>query len=168
MSKDMLKEIFRLQEKFDQAVVEHRGGLEFPREVWIQKEILALISELAEVLDEVNFKWWKDPKEIDSERLKEEIVDVLHFFSSACVSRPVSALRSCTGLMWQRTGGKLCPSAGPDRAGRLCLEEIDKYAIIKLAPRPGRCPKGECSFVHARSFFHPSFQFGPEFCGRGR
>ncbi len=25
MSKDMLKEIFRLQEKFDQAVVEHRG-----------------------------------------------------------------------------------------------------------------------------------------------
>ncbi len=80
MSKDMLKEIFRLQEKFDQAVVEHRGGLEFPREVWIQKEILALISELAEVLDEVNFKWWKDPKEIDSERLKEEIVDVLHFF----------------------------------------------------------------------------------------
>lgn len=120
MSKDMLKEIFRLQEKFDQAVVEHRG-LEFPREVWIQKEILALISELAEVLDEVNFKWWKDPKEIDSERLKEEIVDVLHFFSSACVSRPVSALRSCTGLMWQRTGGKTLPVSRAGPSGKAML-----------------------------------------------
>lgn len=80
----MLKEIFRLQAKFDQAVVEHRG-LEFSREVWIQKEVLALISELAEILDEVNFKWWKDPQEIDGERLKEEIVDVLHFFVSMCL-----------------------------------------------------------------------------------
>lgn len=84
MQKDMLKEIFRLQESFDRAVAEHRG-LSFDQEVWIQKEILAIISELAEVLDEVNFKWWKDPKEINREHLKEEIVDVLHFFVSMCL-----------------------------------------------------------------------------------
>lgn len=84
MSKDMLKEIFRLQEQFDRAVVEHRG-LDYARDVWIQKEVLAIISELSEILDEVNFKWWKDPQEIDHERLREEIVDVLHFFVSMCL-----------------------------------------------------------------------------------
>ena len=58
MSKDMLKEIFRLQEQFDRAVVKHRG-LDYARDVWIQKEVLAIISELSEILDEVNFKWCK-------------------------------------------------------------------------------------------------------------
>lgn len=84
MSKDLLKEIFRLQARFDQAVIEHRG-LAFSQDVWIQKEILAIISELSEILDEVNFKWWKDPKEINKAALKEEIVDVLHFFVSMCL-----------------------------------------------------------------------------------
>lgn len=84
MSKDMLREIFRLQQKFDQAVVENRD-LNYSKEVWIQKEILAIISELSEILDEVNFKWWKDPQEIDQDRLTEEIVDVLHFFVSMCL-----------------------------------------------------------------------------------
>ncbi|HOB40050.1 MAG: dUTPase [Limnochordia bacterium] len=84
MEKDMLKDIFHLQERFDRAVVEKRG-LNFSQEVWIQKEVLAIMSELAEILDEVNFKWWKDPKEIDRERLLEEIVDVLHFFVSMCL-----------------------------------------------------------------------------------
>jgi len=84
MSKDMLKEIFRLQASFDESVVKNRG-LNFSKEVWIQKEILAIISELSEILDEVNFKWWKDPKEINQARLTEEIVDVLHFFVSMCL-----------------------------------------------------------------------------------
>ncbi len=84
MSKDMLREIFRLQEQFDAQVVEHRN-LDYSPDVWIQKEVLAIISELSEILDEVNFKWWKDPKEINQERLTEEIVDVLHFFVSMCL-----------------------------------------------------------------------------------
>lgn len=84
MSNDMLVEIFRLQERFDTALVEKRG-LDFDQETWIQKEVLAIISELSEILDEVNFKWWKDPQPIDHERLKEEIVDVLHFFVSMCI-----------------------------------------------------------------------------------
>lgn len=80
----MLKEIFRLQSQFDQAVADHRG-LNYTQEVWIQKEVLAIIAELSEVLEEVNFKWWKDPQKINQERLKEEIVDVLHFFVSMCL-----------------------------------------------------------------------------------
>ena len=40
MQEDMLREIFRLQESFDRAVVEHRD-LKFSQEEWIQKEVLA-------------------------------------------------------------------------------------------------------------------------------
>ncbi|HHW72120.1 MAG TPA: dUTPase [Firmicutes bacterium] len=88
MQEDMLREIFRLQESFDRAVVEHRD-LKFSQEEWIQKEVLAIISELSEILSEVNFKWWKDPKEVDRERLLEEIVDVLHFFVSMCLKASI-------------------------------------------------------------------------------
>jgi dimeric dUTPase (all-alpha-NTP-PPase superfamily) len=31
----------------------------------MQKEVLAMLSELSEVLDEVNFKWWKNPRPVE-------------------------------------------------------------------------------------------------------
>ena len=55
MEKDMLKDIFHPQERFDRSVVEKRG-LNFSQEVRIQKEVLAIMSELAEILNEVSFK----------------------------------------------------------------------------------------------------------------
>jgi dimeric dUTPase (all-alpha-NTP-PPase superfamily) len=57
----------------------------------MQKEVLAMISELSEVLDEVNFKWWKNPKPIDDDALKGELVDVLHFFVSMCLKSGMDA-----------------------------------------------------------------------------
>ena len=39
-----------------------------------------MISELSEVLDEVNFKWWKNKQPVNTEALQDELVDVLHFF----------------------------------------------------------------------------------------
>ena len=44
-----------------------------------------MLSEMAEVLDEVNFKWWKNKKEINEKALKEELIDILHFFISMCI-----------------------------------------------------------------------------------
>ena len=44
-----------------------------------------MISELSEILDEVQFKWWKDPQPIDEAKLHEELVDLLHFFVSMCL-----------------------------------------------------------------------------------
>lgn len=84
MPQDMLVEIFKKQSEFDSALAEKRG-LNYDQSTWIQKEVLAIISELVEILDEVNFKWWKDARPIDHDKLKEEIVDVLHFFVSMCL-----------------------------------------------------------------------------------
>ncbi|NLB91249.1 MAG: dUTPase [Clostridiales bacterium] len=89
--KDMLEHIFALQHSFQQELIEHRHLEGISPQEWIQKQTLAMISELAELLDEVNFKWWKNPKPVDAHALKEELVDILHFFVSMCLSAGMDA-----------------------------------------------------------------------------
>lgn len=87
---DKLDCIFDLQKQLDDDIVRLRG-LDYPMDQWMQKEVLAMISELSEVLDEVNFKWWKNPKPVDQDALKNELVDVLHFFVSMCLKSGMTA-----------------------------------------------------------------------------
>ncbi|MEA4869586.1 MAG: dUTPase [Christensenella sp.] len=87
---DKLDVIFQLQQSLDNDIAARRN-LNFSREEWMQKEVLAMISELSEVLDEVNFKWWKNPKQVDDAALKGEIVDILHFFVSMCLKSGMTA-----------------------------------------------------------------------------
>ena len=82
--KDKLDMIFELQEKFDQDVIKNRQLENIQPEEWIQKQTLAVMSELAELLNEVNFKWWKNPKEVNTMNVKEELIDILHFFVGMC------------------------------------------------------------------------------------
>lgn len=87
---DKLDVIFQLQQSLDEDIATRRN-LDFPKEVWLQKEVLAMISELSELLDEVNFKWWKNPKPVNEAALKGELVDILHFFVSMCLKSGMSA-----------------------------------------------------------------------------
>ncbi|KAB2954342.1 dUTPase [Heliorestis acidaminivorans] len=82
---DRLSHIFELQSAFDNEIIKKRGLEQISREEWLQKETLAMISELSELLDEVNFKWWKNPKPINEDAVKEELIDILHFFVSMCL-----------------------------------------------------------------------------------
>ena len=43
-----------------------------------------MLSELAELIAEVNFKWWKNPRPVDTDNVREELVDILHFFVGMC------------------------------------------------------------------------------------
>ncbi|MBE5780956.1 MAG: dUTPase [Clostridiales bacterium] len=81
---DKLSEIFMMQTAFDDELIERRHLESITMEEWMQKETIALIAELMEMLSEVNYKWWKNPKEINMDAVKEELVDVLHFFVSMC------------------------------------------------------------------------------------
>ena len=87
---DKLEQIFTMQKALDDDIVRLRS-LDYPMDVWLQKEVLAMISELSEVLDEVNFKWWKNPKPLDEDAIKGELVDVLHFFVSMCLKSGMTA-----------------------------------------------------------------------------
>lgn len=82
---DKLDLIFELQDKFDKDIIKNRNLENISNEEWIQKETLAMISELAELLNEVNFKWWKNKKETNYDNIKEELVDILHFFTGMCL-----------------------------------------------------------------------------------
>ena len=81
---DKLDIIFAMQEKFDQDVIRNRGLQGVTPEEWIQKQTLAMLSELAELIAEVNFKWWKNPKPVVTDNVREELVDILHFFVGMC------------------------------------------------------------------------------------
>ena len=81
---DKLDIIFAMQEKFDQDVIKNRGLEDVTPEQWIQKQTLAMLSELAELIAEVNFKWWKNPKPVNSDNVRQELVDILHFFVGMC------------------------------------------------------------------------------------
>jgi dimeric dUTPase (all-alpha-NTP-PPase superfamily) len=83
---DRLDEIFELQKAFNESIIKTRHLEGITPEEWIQKQTLAMLSELAELLDEVNFKWWKNKKPVNEHALKEELVDILHFFVSMCLS----------------------------------------------------------------------------------
>ena len=86
MEKDKLDIIFEMQHKFDSDLAERRNLTGISQAEWLQKETLAMISELAELIDEVNFKWWKNKKELDYKAIKEEMVDILHFLVGMSVN----------------------------------------------------------------------------------
>ncbi|MGN0795596.1 MAG: dUTPase [Christensenellales bacterium] len=83
---DKLDKIFELQQKFDEDVKKNRGLENVTKEEWLQKETLAMLSEMAELLDEINWKWWKNPKVVNEANVKEELVDILHFFIGMCLN----------------------------------------------------------------------------------
>lgn len=91
MNKDKLDLLFEMQSTLDKEieVTRNLGGI--TKDVWIQRETLAMLSELAELIDEVNFKWWKNEKEIDESKVKGELVDILHFFISMCLKMEMTS-----------------------------------------------------------------------------
>ena len=95
---DKLENIFKYQDMFDSELAERRGLSGIPMEEWIQKETLAMLSELAELIDEVNFKWWKNQKPVDTGKVKDELVDILHFFVSMCLKTGMDAEELHTAL----------------------------------------------------------------------
>lgn len=87
---DKLDTIFEMQKALNDYIIEKRG-LSYGKEEWIQKRSLALIDEITELLNEINYKWWKNPKPIDDAAVKEELVDILHFYIGMCIDAGMTA-----------------------------------------------------------------------------
>ena len=87
---DKLEQIFELQNALNDELARRRG-LSFDYETWMEKLVLAMQDELAELLRELNYKWWKNERELNAEEIKEELVDILHFFVSMCLRSGIDA-----------------------------------------------------------------------------
>ena len=90
---DKLEAIFTKQKELNDHITEVRGihNDEWDIDTGIEKHAVALLCELTEVIEETNYKWWKNKKEIDKDKLKEELIDVLHFYVCMCLDVGMTA-----------------------------------------------------------------------------
>ena len=78
---DLLSEMFKMQSKLDTRIISERGIKKDVSE-WVAGITIAMESEIDEIRREVNWKWWKNPKEIDVDALQGEVIDMWHFLLS--------------------------------------------------------------------------------------
>ncbi len=78
---DKLNEMYEMQAGLDGRIIKERG-IEKEVSEWVTGITIAMESEIDEIRREVNWKWWKNPKEIDQEALQGEVIDMWHFLLS--------------------------------------------------------------------------------------
>lgn len=70
-----------MQNALDQRIIQERG-IEKTGNEWVIGLTLAMESEIDEIRREVNWRWWKNLKPIDTDALKGEVIDMWHFLVS--------------------------------------------------------------------------------------
>jgi dimeric dUTPase (all-alpha-NTP-PPase superfamily) len=98
---DRLEEIFAMQRELNRYTFERNdlgegydaiAGDRELQNTWIRNYALAMSQELAELVDSTNWKWWRTKVDLfDEQNLKVELVDILHFWVSACQVMGLSA-----------------------------------------------------------------------------
>lgn len=88
---DKLETIFEMQKELNDQIIQKHGLQSITSEEWIQKHLLALIAELGELLEEINYRWWKNKKPVNPDAVHEELTDILHFYISMCLSAGMDA-----------------------------------------------------------------------------
>jgi len=78
---DKLTEMYDMQTKLDQRIITERGIAKTTDE-WVVGLTIAMESEIDEIRREVNWKWWKNAKQIDQDALQGEVIDMWHFLLS--------------------------------------------------------------------------------------
>lgn len=113
---DKLEHIFQLQASFDEDLARRRK-LAFSQREWILREVLAIVAELGELLEAASFKWWKDEQPMDREAVRGELVDILHFFTAACLKAGISAEELYQGYLAKNAENFRRQDGATDRAG---------------------------------------------------
>ncbi|NUN93577.1 MAG: dUTP diphosphatase [Verrucomicrobiae bacterium] len=82
-TKDMLREIFRLQEQLNRRIgVKMKGMSRAEKVKWLLNYSRAMSQELAELNDSVPWKWWARYQKFDEQNARVEVVDLFHFLIS--------------------------------------------------------------------------------------
>jgi phosphoribosyl-ATP pyrophosphohydrolase len=87
---DKLDKIFEMQAELDNRIISERQ-IEKSLDEWVIGLTLAMESEIDELRREVNWRWWKNPKELDMNAIKEEIIDLWHFLVSLSIKVGLTA-----------------------------------------------------------------------------
>ncbi|EKD26498.1 MAG: dUTPase [uncultured bacterium] len=83
---DKLDQLFQLQASLNKKI-----GLEFTPDMteeqkaeWILNYTRAMSQEISELIDSVPWKWWAKYQKFDAQNVVVELIDILHFWISAC------------------------------------------------------------------------------------
>ncbi|UQD53325.1 alpha/beta hydrolase [Bacillus methanolicus] len=76
-----LLKLFEMQRQLDERIIKERN-VNKTFDEWVIGLTIAMESEIDEIRREVNWKWWKQNKEIDMDKLQEEVIDLWHFLLS--------------------------------------------------------------------------------------
>ncbi|ACJ33035.1 dUTPase [Anoxybacillus flavithermus] len=76
-----LEVMFNMQQALDERIIAERN-IDKTIDEWVVAITIAMESEIDEIRREVNWKWWKQEKEVDIDRLQEEVIDLWHFLLS--------------------------------------------------------------------------------------
>jgi dimeric dUTPase (all-alpha-NTP-PPase superfamily) len=87
---DKLVELFELQHALDNRIIFERN-IDKSIDEWVVGITLAMESEIDEIRREVNWKWWKNEKEMDKDALQGEVIDIWHFLISLSLKCGLSA-----------------------------------------------------------------------------
>lgn len=87
---DKLSEIFFEQSELNSRIRRERK-LDYSFDEWMRQWALAVLSETNEILDEINWKHWKNAKPVNIESVKEEVADLLHFVVSMALTCDMNA-----------------------------------------------------------------------------
>lgn len=78
---EYLTEMYEMQTELDERIISERK-IDRTTNEWVIGITLAMESEIDEIRREVNWKWWKNEREIDAEALQGEVIDMWHFLLS--------------------------------------------------------------------------------------
>ncbi|MCD4655913.1 MAG: dUTPase [Planctomycetes bacterium] len=92
---DMLNEMWEMQRALNNYTLKSNGFThtfdEIPadkklQEEWVKNYTLAMRQECSELFDSTNWKWWRTKVDLfDEQNVKVELIDILHFWMSACM-----------------------------------------------------------------------------------
>jgi dimeric dUTPase (all-alpha-NTP-PPase superfamily) len=97
---EKLEQIFAKQHELNRYTFQQNRLVAFdeiPRSrdlqnTWLRNYALAMTQEIAELVDSTNWKWWRTKVDLfDEQNLRVELVDILHFWVSACQVMGLSA-----------------------------------------------------------------------------
>ncbi len=97
---DKLEKIFEMQQKLNSYTFEKNEQPSFDeipadreqQNLWLRNYSLAMNQEISELIDSTNWKWWRTKVDLfDEQNIKVELVDILHFWVSACQIMGLSA-----------------------------------------------------------------------------
>lgn len=93
MPEDALRRIFQMQAKFNKKFIDPKKMTKKEKILWTMKIKTAMDCEMAELMEQIQYKWWKKygKKEIDLIEAKYEVVDLFHFLVSIALVWGITA-----------------------------------------------------------------------------